>query len=367
MQFLKFPFIFALIVFFTLSSCGTEEDLEPDTLTVQLQPAQAVVGQPLTFSSNSYYAGNITQNSTFYVNGTQIQGNTYTPTAAGDHTVYASWQGLSSASLTFHVEPAEEIPATFTKKVMVEDYTGTWCGWCPGMTKMLEILTTHSDRVVPVAIHCDNDPYRFEFQDQLQAAYNTTGLPKARINRIHPLNFYMVAGVIPDRCAVETEQYTNLIDTYLNQPAPAGLAIESSISGNNLNFTVQVGFAVNQLENAKLVVYLLEDGLRYNQVNYFSGSQPYVNNCYYYSQPNPIPNYEHNYTLRRAYTDIFGDEIPATSISQGNVYSRSFNVQVPAEVENNQNLRLVAFVMGTNANEVVNVQQVTVGQSQAFD
>lgn len=367
MQIFKLSFVFALFVFFTLSSCGTEEQLEPDTLTIQIQPSQAIVGQPVTFSANSYYAGNITTNSSFFVNGTAIQGNTFTPTMAGDHTVHVTWQGLSSAPYTFYVEPAEEIPTTFTKKVMVEDYTGTWCGWCPGMTKMLEILTDHSERVIPVAIHCDNDPYRFEFQDQLQAAYNTTGLPKARINRIHPLNFFMVAGIIPDRCANETEQYTNQIDEYLNQPAPVGLAIDSELSGNNLSFTVQVGFAVNQLANAKLVVYLLEDGLHYNQVNYFSNSQPYANDCYYYSLPNPIPNYEHNYTLRRAYTDIFGDEIPTSTIFQGNVYSRQFNVQIPAAVENNQNLKLVAFVMGSNTNEVINVQQVQVGQNQPFD
>lgn len=87
----------------------------------------------------------------------------------------------------------------------------------------------------------------------------------------------------------------------------------------------------------------------------------------YSTYPATIPGYEHNYVLQKSFTHIFGDEIPAAEIVTDGIYTRDFNVAVPANVENNANLSLVAFVMGNENNEVINAQTVRVGQNQEFD
>ena len=358
-------FILLLSILFITFSCGTEEEIVPDTLTISADKQQVYIGDEITFSVNSQNNGVVTSTAQFFVNGELIQGNVFIPVAENpSNQVYATWNGHSSQTLNFASSQEVVIPDVYTKKVLVEDYTGTWCGYCPGMNNVLNHFTSYSTNVIPVAIHCDDDPYQFQFQAQLQAVYETTGLPKAQIDRINPLQLYVENYVI-DYCGTQATYYQELIQPYLNETAPLGLSIDSELNGNNLQFEVKVGFVVDEIPNAKLVVYLLEDGLIYNQVNYFAGTgDP---ECPYSNSPQNIAEFEHNHVLKKVFTDVFGDEIPASDISSNALYTKSFNVNLPNNIEDNQNLSLVAFVMGNENNEVINVQYAQIGEYVDFD
>lgn len=359
-QFLSFIAI-ALIMF----SCGTEEEIVPDTLTISANKHQVNLGETINFTVVSQNNGNVTSTADIFVNGEQIEGSSFVPIEVNEENqVYATWNGHTSSTITFRSLEEVVIPDTYTKKVLVEDYTGTWCGYCPGMNNVLNHFVNYSSNVIPVAIHCDDDPYQFEFQAQLQAEYETTGLPKAQIDRINPLQLHSENYVI-DYCGTQEAYYQDLIQPYLDEAAPLGLAINSQLNGNNLQFEVKVGFVVDQIPNAKLVVYLLEDGLIYDQVNYFAGTGNAA--CPYSNSPSVIPNFEHNHVLQKVYTDVFGDEIPASEIAVDALYTRTFDVTIPSNVENTENLSLVAFVMGNNNNEVINVQYAEIGQDVDFD
>src|SRR5690606_11748671 len=159
---------------------------------------------------------------------------------------------------------------------------------------------------------------------------------------------------------------------YLNQTASLGLAINSSINGNNLQIEVKVGFAVDELSDARLVVNLIEEGLTYSQVNYYNGSNVVCDPEYnYISMPNPIPGFPQEHVLLKSYTDVFGDVIPATQISNGSIYTQDFEVSLPSSVTNPNNLKIVAFVLGNgdqiSNREVINVQSAPVGVNQDFD
>lgn len=360
LQFLSFIAI-ALLMF----SCGTEEEILPDTLTISANKQQVYLGETINFTVVSQNNGNVTSTADIFVNGEQIEGSSFVPTEVNEENqVYATWNGHTSSTITFKSLEEVVIPDTYTKKVLVEDYTGTWCGYCPGMNNVLNHFVNYSSNVIPVAIHCDDDPYQFEFQTQLQAEYETTGLPKAQIQRINPLQLYVENYVI-DYCGTQEAYYHDLIQPYLDQPAPLGLAINSQLNGNNLQFQVKVGFVVDEIPNAKLVVYLLEDGLIYNQVNYFAGTGDPT--CEYSNYPQNIANFEHNHVLQKVYTDVFGDEIPASEISTNSLYTRNFDVNLPSNIENRENLSLVAFVMGNENNEVINVQFAEIGEDVDFD
>lgn len=357
--------IAVVILGFSLLSCGTEEPL---SLNLSVSANNVTVGNAISFMATSSEGGDVTNESVIYVNNVAIQGNSFTPAVANQsNTAYATWNGITSNTVTFSSQEEVIELSEFTQKVMMEDYTGTWCGYCPGMANVMHHLTTYSPNVIPVAIHCDgDDPYRIntDIEDLLQSTYQTNGLPKARINRTHKLDYVRENGV-PDNCGTKEQEYINLVQPYLAQTAKLGLAINTSLSGNNLNMQVKVGFAVDQLENAKLVVYLLEDGLIYEQNNYLSGTN--TPNCQFSSQPRLIPNYEHNHVLRRIYTDAFGDVIPTDKIKKGGIYQKDFAVTLPTGIQNTNNLSVVAFVMGTSANDVQNVQSVKVGENKDFD
>jgi len=44
------------------------------------------------------------------------------------------------------------------RKVLFEQYTGTWCGWCPYGYEILEgLLTQYNERIIPIVYHSRDD------------------------------------------------------------------------------------------------------------------------------------------------------------------------------------------------------------------
>ncbi len=370
----KLTHLFILMLFSAglLTSCGTEEEVGDASLELSLSSNSVNVGESISFQLFSSFEGDVTDAASFFVNGVEISGNSYVPGEANSsNEVYGIYDGKQSAVKTF--ASIEQVPSEYTRKVLLEDYTGTWCGYCPRMVSIVNYLTEYNDRIIPIAIHCQgapSDPWTYEFWADMASPqnYNAMGAPKGKYNRIHSLNQY--EGTHP--CPNDPTIYYSQADEFLNESANLGLAISSNLNGNNLKMTVKVGFATDSVPDARLVVTLIEDGLTYNQVNYYAGSGLNCDSNYNYSSmPNPIPNFAQEHVLLKAYTDIYGDVIPQSEISNGNVYSRDFNVQLPSNVGNPANLKIVAFVLG-NGNSiptrgVLNAQRADVGSSQDFD
>src|SRR5690606_2091781 len=150
-------FLFVIIISNLFTSCGTEEEVGEEQLTLSLSSTSVAVGSTIMFTSNSTIAGDVTSESTFFVNGTEITGNSFVPSEVNENNeVYATYDGLTSETMTF--ASTEVTPSAYTQKVLVEDYTGTWCGYCPRMATIVHYLTEYSNRIIPVAIHCPGAP-----------------------------------------------------------------------------------------------------------------------------------------------------------------------------------------------------------------
>lgn len=364
-------FILIMMAAGLITACGTEEELGDASLDLRLSTSTVNVGSPVDFQLFSSIEGDVTANAVFYVNGNPIGGSSYTPAEAGTNEVYAVYQDKISATKTFTAN--EVVPSAYTQKVLLEDYTGTWCGYCPRMATITHYLTAFDERIIPIAIHCPGaptDPWAYEFALSMTNPdnYNAQGQPKGKYNRIYDLD--QMQGTFP--CPSDPNAYYPQALQFLNKQASLGLAINSSLSGNNLNIKVKVGFATDNIPGARLVVTLIEEGLTYNQVNYYAGSNASCDPDFNYSaMPASIPNFKQDHVLLKAYTDIYGDEIPANQIANGTVWTRDFNVQLPPNVTNSNNLKIVAFVLGNgdkNSNrEAINVQSAKVGENQDFD
>lgn len=249
----------------------------------------------------------------------------------------------SSFELNFH----DGTDQVFKKRVLIEDYTGTWCGWCPRLSHAMSLASDFSNNVVFSAIHRaptgTADPYNFEEAEPLEDLIDTPGYPKGFINRVHQWAFPE-----PDNIA-QVLEFTQGERPYLD------FAIHSSIENNNLDVDVKTLFT-EDYENTKLIVYLQENGLVYPQTNYTS----------FYNGENPIQNYVHNYTLRKVLTDILGDEISNEESKKGNLLSKTFSITIPEEIENVEQLDLVVFMVDEQ-NEVINVRKAKVGEDQEFE
>jgi hypothetical protein len=133
--------------------------------------------------------------------------------------------------------------------------------------------------------------------------------------------------------------------------------MNSTVSGGNINLDVKVKFAKDYTD-LKLIVYVLEDNLVYNQTNYTSG-------LFGTGTVNPLVNFDNDHVLRSCLTNIQGDVIQGTTTS-GLSVTRNFAVSVPSNVFNVANMNFVAFVVGSNGS-AINSRAAAPGDNQSFE
>ncbi|GAA4057322.1 Omp28-related outer membrane protein [Flavobacterium chungnamense] len=238
------------------------------------------------------------------------------------------------------------ISGQFQKRVLVEDYTGAWCGYCPRVAYGIEKVLEQSTKVVPVAIHQQSgsgyDPYHFAGATPLKTLIDLQGYPTGKLNR-------MLTWSYPENSNIN--QVKNLA---LNNVG-LGLALNSTVSGGNINLDVKIKFA-KDYTNLKLVVYVLENNLIYDQVNYTS----------FYGGGSVISNFEHDNVLRDCRTNILGDAITENT-TNGQTITKNFTFPIPASVSNAANLSFVAFVVDGADNKAINVRGALPNENQQFE
>ncbi len=248
----------------------------------------------------------------------------------------------------------------YTRKAYVEDFTGTWCGWCPLMSYTLEQKQQqHGAKLIFVGMHYGPtsgqfDPFHSNGFLPLMNRYGINAFPTGLVNRQTVVSSSTLASNID--FAVATESFV-------------GIKLETTLTGTDcaLKTTVKFGSDFSK-KNVKLVLMLVEDGLKYNQVNYLAGNSSYQSHPYY-SAGNPMPNYTHNGVYRRTITSsLEGDIIPVANTSLGGQYVFNTTVNVTGIAAGKG--KIVALVINdtgsTSSTQVLNAQVVTIGQTQDF-
>jgi hypothetical protein len=249
---------------------------------------------------------------------------------------------------------APAVTGFFKKNVLIEDYTGTWCGNCTRVSWAMKEAEAISDKVIPVAIHNGNDPYHFPGIAPLKNLIlpnSPLALPVSRLNRMEVWSF------------PETSNVQQAIDLTSNNTT-IGIAMSSIVA----NGTIDLGVKIKCLEdyaNLKLVVYLLEDKLYFLQRNY---------NLDLYNGENPIVSFEHNHVLRASLTDILGE--PIGSINEGETVEKRFQIPIPTVTSppnfsnipqiNPENISFVAFVIRADDNKAINARASHANENQNF-
>ena len=233
----------------------------------------------------------------------------------------------------------------FEKNVLIEQYTGTWCGYCTRAIAQINNLHSVNKKIVHISLHL-NDAMTFSQNSALFSSFGFTGVPT----------------VHADRGSTWTGNVASI--AALQTPADAGVAINVTGSGTSVSATVQAKFATSFPEGVKISVYLLEDGIVANQANYYNTDPSHV----FYGKGNPVPNYVHNNVLVKIGTDMFGDLIPTADVGAGKVYSRSFTFS-NISADKFSKLKVVAFLThnsGSKQKQVINAVIASVGQNKGF-
>ena len=258
----------------------------------------------------------------------------------------------SSGSADSGGSTSSTVTARYTQNATLEDYTASWCGWCPrAKTYTDAAVAQYGANVIPMEFH-NTDALTPVGEPTLETAFSVTGYPSQYLNRNIPYN-------------ASLSQIAPLVTATSSVSSTVGLAINSSLNGTSLSITVKSRFA-QAVSGAKLVVYVLENGIVASHANDYSGSSAYSNSSnplyVWYMDPNPIPNYINDHVVRTSASAILGDAIPTQA--GASEYDKVYTVSVPA-TWNSSNLSIVAMVVQAN-NNLLNAQQAKVGQVQNF-
>ncbi|MDD2985853.1 Omp28-related outer membrane protein [Flavobacterium sp.] len=346
----KASLISLFVLVFTFFSCSTDykiiESVESISLTAD--SSIKIIGETIVFTVNTNNGTNVTEDAKITVNSIEIEGNTFTSDEVSSYVVQAEYYGVLSEPLTISFQDGSEI--NFVKNVLIEDYTGTWCGNCPRVAHAIELAKQQSNQVISVAIHrsssnpadANYDPYNFD-SSELETYLGMSGYPKALLNRMtrwQPL---------------EQNNITQVINLTQGENPKLGLAITSEVTATTINLGVDVKFS-KDFEGLNLVVYILEDGLIYDQVNYTN----------FYGGAATLINFQHDHVLKSCLTPLFGMPIASSETTVGKTYSKSFSLDIPANIANKNKIEFVAFITGAD-NKTINSRKASPNVEQTFE
>ena len=331
--------LFYFIFISVLSSCSSLSEETP-SISITSDKSTLEVGETITFTVVDSEDVNITSQSVILIDGNSISGSTFVPLQAKTYEATSSYESLVSNKIDF----TATLPSSFSKKAVVEDFTGTWCGYCPRLSYAASLVEEQTDKVFVVGVH-NRDQMANSFGSALEGEFSISGFPTAYIDRANKWQGNQPSNI---------EQALNAAEGTVN----VGLAIESSLTESVLDFKVYQGFLEN-MTDVKLVVYVLENGILANQINYTS----------YYggvgsSGVSTIVDFEHNGVLRYAATDVMGD--PTTSTA--GVHEKSYSVDLSSyDVLVPENTGVLAMLVDDSGKVLYNAQYVIAGQNQDFD
>lgn len=208
----------------------------------------------------------------------------------------------------------------FERNILIEQFTGQDCGYCPGgATMMKNAIEPIKDRVSIVAHHTyGTDLFTLSESKTIGMRYSINSAPSFMVNRdIVAGNSY---NIYPQY--VSTSVLQKCIDT----PAPVSLNMTNSYDPNTSELRVTVsGECAAILTDAVLNIWLTQDGIVSRQNGATS-------------------NYVHNNAIRLLITPVWGDQLERNGTSFKNTYT----VTVPKKVGSFncviENMAIVAFV-----------------------
>ena len=258
-----------------------------------------------------------------------------------------------------------KVPSTFTKKVLIEEFTGAWCGYCPdGAHRVKNLINDNDGKVVAVSLHAGNptgDAMEIAHTNYLEITYQNTGFPSGMVDRVS----------VNGSTSLNRGYWEYVANDQLLKTAVCGLAIISEVNGQNATVEVHAGFnSTLNGDDYRLTVYLIEDGVTgtgygYDQRNYYNTDPESP----FYNLGDPIEGYEHNHTLRAILSESLGDAIMVSEMVSGGEHIETYTVDITSY--NKNNLSIVAFVTQIGStiteHEIMNVQKCDIDGFQDWD
>jgi hypothetical protein len=269
----------------------------------------------------------VTDEAKIYADDKLLEETVYSSTKSGKVTFRSEYKGQAS---NFEVD--FNANAKYTQRVLVEDYTGTWCQNCPRMALSIREAMSKDMRVVPIAVHVHKgDPYENRVSRALDTEFN--------LSQTYPAAFY-------NRSKIWGGDFTSLKPA-LESTTTIGILIDSEIKSNGIGLKVKLFFEEDFNSKLNLITYLVEDKLVYPQAG-------------------ATEDYVHNHVVRASLTDIFGDEISQDITKAGKTHEVNIDQELDLSEYIKGHCSLVTMVVNADTKEVINVQHAKLGEQSGY-
>jgi thiol-disulfide isomerase/thioredoxin len=213
------------------------------------------------------------------------------------------------------------------RKVLLEDFTGFYCGTCPPASEIANTLDSiYGDQLVIIGIHANffadvslhPVPYkepdlRTPAGEELYNFFNVSSNPSGMVNRKpygggHVMSKDAWGAAVAQELALPPELRIKLTPTY-------------NASDRVLNLKADVRYALPGSQYDRLVVMILESPVTAPQKDYRLPS------------PSNILDYQHKHVLRANINGTWGDVLNTGNVAAGTVVSRDFTYTLPAHID----------------------------------
>lgn len=265
----------------------------------------------------------------------------------GAEDAYAANNTYTSTIVTANVQDV--------KRVYMEEYTGLKCSWCVrGIEEISQNHTKFPGQFVAMAKHCfSGTPTELECPSYAYSAGN--GFPRGsydrrRINNLNPED--------------KNELY---VKAFINSGSVLGIdAIANFTDDNHSTVTATAVVKFNREQpnaNYGLAFAVIENDVKgYKQKNGYAGS---VKSYYGWEKKGGLVALDLQHVARLGYETNEGiSDVFPKQINSGDAFSHTVELNLPNNIQNYKNLKLIAFVIDRNSKYVENVVEVPIKEMQ---
>lgn len=236
--------------------------------------------------------------------------------------------------------------SNFSRKIVAEEATGTWCAYCvSGIYMMEKMKAEYPDDFIGIAVH-SSDP--MEIPDYV-VSMGGSGYPHVDVNRTqgyHPLDF------LED------------VDRYLNQEAMVGVRAQVSVEGNHVNVKSSTYFDTDYPRSFYNLAYVVvendvQDDTYYQKNAYAGGS---LGPCGGFEDlPDMIlgPDIYFQDVARIIVDETYG--VPGSvpdGIKAGIPSVHYYDFELPGEIMNLENCEFITLVLDTRNYAILNAERI---------
>lgn len=238
------------------------------------------------------------------------------------------------------------------KRMVLEEGTGSWCGWCPrGFVAMEDLIAQYPETFIGIAVH-NGDPMAFaEYDNNI----GLSGYPSCNADR-----------VLLD-VGVSTADFQSYYNQLTQRVSPASVDATAAFDPATGEVTIEAKATFRTLIDdldMRMNVVILEDSIQgsgsgYNQANFYSFQSqniPLVGaGLDWQAAPNPIlaGDMYYNHVARAIIGGYFGENVFPDNVTADQEVTQTYTYTVPASY-NPELMSAVVMLIDGNTGAIVN-------------